>query len=414
MTGIAPRGGTFLRVTFPLAGVNFINQASRSALALLGPLLAIEFGLSAGDLGLLAAILFMAYGAAQLPVGVALDVYGARRVQMILTAVAAAGFVISATAPDALAFGAGRLITGLGVSAGLMAMMKANAQYYPSAGVAGATGLGVFVGSMGGVAATWPVQAVLPDIGWRGVFWLLSALCLAIIAWITLSLPARAPGGTARRGLLTEALEFRGIFRHPRFVRLVPVAAMLSVMNFTYQGLWVGPWLRDAGGLGDEARAVLLLIYALGLMAGNLGAGAASNWVQRRGFGPMAVPVGATLLLMAAQAWLAMFPPASFTWLAAAWTLFSFSAATGPVAYAAVSQGFPPALAGRVATAINFSMLAGVVVVQNLIGRILDLWPRTPSGGWDPEGYAWALALTILLHAAALFWFAIAPKEPRA
>jgi uncharacterized protein (DUF2126 family) len=47
---------TFLRVTLPLAAVNFLNQASRAVLALIGPLLALEFALSASDLGLLAAV----------------------------------------------------------------------------------------------------------------------------------------------------------------------------------------------------------------------------------------------------------------------------------------------------------------------------------------------------------------------
>ena len=60
--------------------VNFINQASRAIMALIGPALALEFALSAADLGLLAAILFVAYGLMQLPVGVALDLYGPRRV----------------------------------------------------------------------------------------------------------------------------------------------------------------------------------------------------------------------------------------------------------------------------------------------------------------------------------------------
>ena len=73
----------FARITLPLAAVNFLNQASRAVLAVIGPLLAIEFALSASDLGLLAAVFFVAYAAAQLPVGVALDLYGARRVQTV-------------------------------------------------------------------------------------------------------------------------------------------------------------------------------------------------------------------------------------------------------------------------------------------------------------------------------------------
>ena len=82
----------FSKITLPLAALNLINQASRTVMAIIGPVLAVEFALSASELGLLAACLFAAYAVAQLPEGVALDVLGPRRVQAAFGVVAAAGF----------------------------------------------------------------------------------------------------------------------------------------------------------------------------------------------------------------------------------------------------------------------------------------------------------------------------------
>ncbi len=401
---------TFLRVTLPLAGVNFLNQASRAALALLGPVLALEFGLTGGELGLVAAATFVAYGLAQLPVGLALDLHGPRRTQITLATVALAGFATCALARDPLTLALGRVLTGVGVSAGLMAMVKANVTHFPPARVAAATGIGVFIGAAGGVAATLPVQTLLPTIGWRGAFWLLAVLAVLVIAWITASVPAhvrRAP----RRGLWAETAEFGRIFAHPRFIRTAPAVAMISVLNFTYQGLWAGPWLRDAGGLDDAPRAVVLMTYGLGFMTGNLVSGLAAARLAARGIGPLAVAVAASVALVAIQAWLALAPPRTVEGLAAAWFLWAAFAGAGPVGYAAVTAGFPPDVAGRAATALNFSMLAVVVFVQNAIGLILDLWPRTASGGWDPAGYAWAMALTLAMQVAATIWL-IARKDP--
>ena len=59
---------------------------------------------------------------------------------------------------------------------------------------------------------------------------------------------------------------------------------------------------------------------------------------------------------------------------------------------------YPVALMGRVSTAINAVMLATVFVLQASIGWILDLWPRTPSDGWDPRGYSAALVLSIAVQ----------------
>ena len=74
----------FVRVTFPLAAANFMNQAARTVMAIVGPVLATELGLSAVELGVLAACLFASYAIVQLPLGIALDAFGPRRVQAML------------------------------------------------------------------------------------------------------------------------------------------------------------------------------------------------------------------------------------------------------------------------------------------------------------------------------------------
>ena len=98
----------FARVTLPLAGLNFVNQASRAVVATVSPLLALEFALSASELGILAAVFFAAYGLVQLPVGMALDRFGPRAVQMVLALWAAVGLGMCALAPDPFWLGAGR------------------------------------------------------------------------------------------------------------------------------------------------------------------------------------------------------------------------------------------------------------------------------------------------------------------
>jgi len=77
-------GRAFLAVTLPFAWMNLINQASRTVMAVIGPALAVEFALSASELGLLAACMFAAYAIVQLPGGVAIDWFGPRRVQSLV------------------------------------------------------------------------------------------------------------------------------------------------------------------------------------------------------------------------------------------------------------------------------------------------------------------------------------------
>src|SRR5688500_20277642 len=101
------------RVTFPLAAANCMNQAARMVMAIVGPVLAVELGLSAIELGVLAACLFAAYAATQLPLGVALDAFGARRVQTVLMLLGAIGFAMFALSPGFAGLVAARIVLGI-------------------------------------------------------------------------------------------------------------------------------------------------------------------------------------------------------------------------------------------------------------------------------------------------------------
>jgi hypothetical protein len=237
------------------------------------------------------------------------------------------------------------------------------------------------------------------------VFWLLAAMAAAVSLWIWLSVADRGPGvAPPRRSLAAEAQEFLRIFAHPGFQRLCPAIALLSALNFTYQGLWAGPWLRDVGGLDDAARATLLLVYAMGLMAGSGGFGQAASRLQRRGWPAMAMPWLAMGIMVVVQIALILDRSHHPVVLGVLWFLFAACGAAGPAGYSAIGQHFGPELAARVATAVNLSMLAIVVVLQNAIGWILDLWPRTADGGWHPAGYAWAFVMTLALQVIVIAW----------
>jgi nitrate/nitrite transporter NarK len=182
----------FTRVTLPLAAGNFINQAARTVMAIVGPLLAIEFGLSASELGILAACTFASYALTQLPLGVALDRFGPRRMQSGLMALTALGFLLLALAPNFDWLAIGRLVIGVGISAGLMAILKGHSQWFAPAQVAQMTGLAVAIGGMGSALMTAPVQAIVPLIGWRGVFAVLATATLGVSLWILFRDPALA------------------------------------------------------------------------------------------------------------------------------------------------------------------------------------------------------------------------------
>lgn len=392
---------TFISVTLPLTGLSFVNQAGRGVMAVVGPVLAVEYALTASELGLLASVLFLAYGLWQLPLGVLLDMEGPRRVQTWMGLLAAAGFALFAVSDGLFGFMLARAMIGVGVAAGLMAVLKANAQFFPRAQVAGMTGIAMFIGTGGSLLATAPVEAMLPHIGWRGAFWILVGITLAAVAWIHTSV--RDLPGVPSRGWRGETRVIIAIARSPIFWRLTPLIALMSIFTFTYHGLWTGPWLRDLAGMDGHARAATLFIYAIGMMVGGLTMGQLTSWIQMRGHPPMLVPAAAAVAMLLIQAAL-LWGPKDFITVTALWSALALIASAGPPGYAVIAQHFPVEQTGRVSTVINTLVLAGAFLMQSLIGWILDLWPRTASGGWEPAGYQWAMGLSMLMQLAALAW----------
>ena len=386
----------FLIVTLPLAAMNLINQASRTVMSIVGPVLAVEYSLSASELGLLSACTFATYAVSQLPGGIALDLFGPRRMQTCLCLVAAVGFAVFALSDGMAGFASARMILGVGISAALTSILTANSRWFAPARVAGMTGLAMVVGSLGAVLTTAPVEAVLPAIGWRGVFWIMAGAAVVVAIWIFISVKDR-PGPAARRGLKTELAVIGAIFSSRQFWRYSPAIAMLSMLNFTYLGLWAGPWLRDVALYDGATRAHTLLLYTFSMMAGSLLIGQISSRVQARGYPAILVPALCIAGLLIAEVGLILQPRDAAT-VTVLWLLFAFFAAGGPTGYVAVGQMFPAEQVGRVSTAINTLTLVGAFLLQTTIGWILDLWPRTPSQGWDPRGYSAALVLSVLLH----------------
>ena len=92
------------------------------------------------------------------------------------------------------------------------------------------------------------------------------------------------------------------------------------------------------------------------------------------------------------------------------WLAIAVFGAAGPAGYIVLCQMFPPEQTGRVSTAVNTLTLGFAFLVQAAIGWILDLWPPTASGGWNPDGYSWALALTAALQALAALVMATASR----
>ncbi len=154
----------------------------------------------------------------------------------------------------------------------------------------------------------------------------------------------------------------------------------------------------------------MLFFYTFAMVAGSMLTGSAASRATAAGFPPFLVPVVALAGMVLLQMGL-MLQPSQPAVVLVLWLAIAVFGAAGLAGYIVLCQMFPPEQTGRVSTAVNTLTLGFAFLVQTAIGWILDLWPRTASNGWDPDGYSWALALTAALQAFAALAMATAQRR---
>ncbi len=383
----------------PFAAGYFLSYFFRNVNAVIAKDLAREFALAPSDLGLLTSTYFIAFGVAQLPVGVFLDRYGPRRVVAALLCVTAVGAFVFGGADGfgTLAFGRG--LIGLGVSACLMGAIKAFTLWFPLSRLATISGWYIFFGGVGGLAATAPVEAALGTIGWRAMFYALAAASLAVAALIALCMPEKAlPGAGA-----TWGEQIRGIgqiMARPLFWRIALPFVITHGAYQALQGLWLGPWLTDVAGFAREGAARLLFVCAAAYAIGSVAFGSFADRLAARGFSRLALYKAGLLISFAAFVAIALNATLPRAALLAA---YGFTVMSGALVFALITPHFPAAMSGRAITAVNFGMFSASFAFQWGIGAVLRAYP-VADGRYAPDGYAAALLGIAVLQIAVLAW----------
>src|ERR1700674_3881682 len=189
-----------LLVFMPFAAGYYLSYLFRVINAVVAKPLTDEMWLDAGQLGLLTAVYFLTFAAIQLPLGVALDRFGPRRVQTGLLMFAAVGALAFAEAPNYPTLVLGRGLIGLGVAGALMAGLKAIAEWFPRDRLALVNGIFIALGAAGAITATAPVEWMLTWTDWRGLFLMLSAVTAVtsiLIFMVVLDPPRQATVSTS-------------------------------------------------------------------------------------------------------------------------------------------------------------------------------------------------------------------------
>ncbi|MCM0043889.1 MAG: MFS transporter [Burkholderiaceae bacterium] len=398
-------GRTALRVVAVFAAAYFLSYALRAINAVIAPALMTDLDLSNADLGLLSSAYFVGFGCMQLPIGVWLDRYGARRIESALLLFAALGAAIFASSSSLAGLWCGRALIGVGVSACLMAALKAYRGWYAPERQSQLASWMLVSGTIGALSSTVPVAMLLPRVGWRMVFWgiALALLAAALLVFTRLRDVERAMAAGDSAAAPGDH-GYAEIFRDPYFRRMAVLGAVHQGGFMAIQSLWAGPWMVTVLGMSVQEASRALFAFNFCLMLSYLGL---SWWAPRHvayGKRPGLPVLRVVAIGLAGSVFvqcLMILLPFGWSWLL--WIVFGLMITVTTLAQTHVSLAFPPSLAGRANSAFNLTLFIGAFSVQWGIGLLIDLFAHLGLSAVDAMRLA--MACYVVLQTAALAMF---------
>lgn len=392
------------KVLLPFALAHFVSYLYRTVNAVVYPDLAHDLGLAANSIGLLTGAYFFAFAAAQLPIGVALDHFGPRKVQVPMLMVAASGAALFAYAHSLTELVIARGLIGLGVAGSLMAAIKASSLWLPEDRLPLSTAVLLSVGGMGAMASTAPMHAALQYTDWRGAFIGLGIGTLVVSFLIFFVVPEHPKKQQTKLAEMVAAV--KQLYSSWSFWRLALYSIFAHATYMAVQGLWMGSWLRDMAHLDRAGVANVLLAGTIAMVAGSLAFGWITDYLRKFGFKPIVV-CGVGIWIFVLFQFLMVSAPSINPFIIAVG--FSFFGTATTMNYAIVAQSVPVQLTGRVSTSFNLLVFLLAFAVQWGVGSILNFW--TPENGAYPKiAYQYALGIILALQIPGLLlWLTFKP-----
>lgn len=350
-----------------------------------------DFGITAARLGTFSALYFYAYLLMQVPTGVLVDSWGARRLLVAGSIAAAAGTALFAFAPTVVLASVGRAIVGASTAVGWVITLKLATHWFPRSLFATLSGVGLLIGNLGNLVAQVPLRLSVDRLGWRAVAWLSAAIMLVIgvLAWRLVAndpsergFASHAPAAVQHRGRDTSwrerLLGFAHIFTYRNIWLIFCAQGGLvgSVLAFT--GLWGPPFLKARFGLTSTAAAAVCSVLIVCWAAASPLFGYLSDRLGHR------KPLYLAGTVLSTIGWAVLFyvpalPMVAFVTIGAV-TCFAGGAVILGFAYA--KESVPVQYLGTISGTINMGNMLGPTLLQPGIGWVLDRqWAGAAANG---------------------------------
>ena len=409
MSNPSPQNRTRWTIFATLALMYILVYFYRVSLAVVAGDISRELHLTPAQLGSLSGVMFYVYAAAQLPLGPMIDRFGSRLVISGCGVLTTLGGILFAQADTLAGAMTARVLIGVGTASVLMATFTLFSHWYSKQEFGRVSGFMVAIGNLGNLAATAPLALAVGAFGWRNSFLVVSAAQAVVTLLVFLRVQDRPAGSTAHgEGASipkTNMMATWGkIFGTRDFWLLGGIAFSWYGNYLALQALWGGPYLMEVMHLSREAAGSMLMFTSFGFIVGS----SLVDSVARRFFRSYkkTLLAGQLVLLLLMSAFLGWAEAVPQPLLAAVFFVIGLAVSSGVMIYPIIRSMFPAGIVGTALTSLNFYVLMGAAVTQQVMGVIVESFGT--AGGMSAEALHGAflfpiagLALSILLYSRA-------------
>ncbi|GLQ06041.1 MFS transporter [Sneathiella chinensis] len=352
-----------------------LGQFHRLSGAVTLPPIAADLGLGIESLGFVAAALFFTSAFLQIPNGLLLDRYGARRVMPAFVGFAVIGCLMLAWATTYEEVLISRMLLGGGFSVTMMSAYVLFAKWYPVEKFATVASWMMAASSLGSILSSWPLAYFIDQFGWRPAYLIVAGV--TVVAMIVAVLVIRdAPPGYRKSNkqptTLRESLTgYSAVLKFPRFFFLLAMGFVAFAPATALLGMWGGPYLASQYQLDGVEAGQILFAMVVAIPVGALV------------FGPMDrfIPSRKVIVLTAVAAEIVAFLILGLTENLPLWgavillIAIAFLQQHYVVLAAHCRAAFPDHLVGRANSTLNLTSILGVGFFQSMFGWGLALFP---------------------------------------
>ncbi|QDU63073.1 putative glucarate transporter [Planctomycetes bacterium Pan216] len=362
------------------------------------------FNVKAAELGNLSAYYFYAYAAMQIPVGLMMDRFGARRLLTMATLICALGSLVFGYTSSVGVAEFSRVMMGFGSAFAFVGTIFLASNWFPPKRIALLSGMTTMVGMFGAISGEAALAELVGEIGWRASMYSWAALGLLlgflVFCFVRDSPPKGHPARKPHHDHARSAMKLGDLMKNLGTVLTVPqnwLAAAYGgfklMPTLAFAGLWAVPFFQATFGVEKTAAAEATSMVYVGWAVGGPSLGLLSDYIQRRRMLMIVTSFLATIDILVVL----YVPGIPFVAMYLLMFLFGVFSAGQVLVFAVICDINPGKRAGAAIGFANMVSNLGGAFFQPIIGILLEMnGTAIDEGGgavYAPSDFQFALSV---------------------